>query len=111
MGAPDCEDAAARLLLYVTLTSGVLSALLVNGTICFMLTPLVVAVVVRSGLPLLACLLALATSTILGSVANIIVVESARGHVEVGFWDYAKFGFPVTVLTTAAGMLILTVSS
>ncbi len=45
--------------------------------------------------------------TILGSVANIIVVESARGHVEVGFWDYAKFGIPVTVLTTIAGMLIL----
>jgi Na+/H+ antiporter NhaD/arsenite permease-like protein len=45
--------------------------------------------------------------TILGSVANIIVVESARGHVEVGFWDYAKFGIPVTILTTAAGMGIL----
>jgi Na+/H+ antiporter NhaD/arsenite permease-like protein len=45
--------------------------------------------------------------TILGSVANIIVVESARGHVEVGFWDYARYGIPVTILTTAAGMLIL----
>jgi Na+/H+ antiporter NhaD/arsenite permease-like protein len=45
--------------------------------------------------------------TILGSVANIIVVESARGHVEVGFWDYARFGIPVTLLTTVAGMLIL----
>lgn len=45
--------------------------------------------------------------TILGSVANIIVVESARSHVEVGFWDYARYGIPVTVLTTAAGMLIL----
>ena len=45
--------------------------------------------------------------TILGSVANIIVVESARGHVEVGFWDYAKYGIPVTVLTTIAGMVIL----
>ncbi|HOY59352.1 MAG TPA: anion transporter, partial [Verrucomicrobiota bacterium] len=45
--------------------------------------------------------------TILGSVANIIVVESARKHVEVGFWDYAKFGLPVTVLTLVAGMLIL----
>lgn len=45
--------------------------------------------------------------TILGSVANIIVVESARGHVEVGFWDYAKFGIPVTVLTTAAGVGLL----
>jgi Na+/H+ antiporter NhaD/arsenite permease-like protein len=45
--------------------------------------------------------------TILGSVANIIVVESARGHAEVGFWDYAKFGIPVTILTTIAGMMIL----
>ena len=45
--------------------------------------------------------------TILGSVANIIVVESARGHVEVGFWDYAKFGIPVTILTTLAGMALL----
>ena len=45
--------------------------------------------------------------TILGSVANIIVVESARAHVEVGFWDYARFGIPVTILTTLAGMLIL----
>jgi Na+/H+ antiporter NhaD/arsenite permease-like protein len=45
--------------------------------------------------------------TILGSVANIIVVESARGHAEVGFWDYAKFGIPVTILTTIAGMAIL----
>jgi Na+/H+ antiporter NhaD/arsenite permease-like protein len=45
--------------------------------------------------------------TILGSVANIIVVESARGHVEVGFWDYAKFGIPVTILTTVAGMALL----
>ncbi len=47
--------------------------------------------------------------TILGSVANIIVVESARGHMEVGFWDYAKFGIPLTLLTTLVGMAILLV--
>jgi Na+/H+ antiporter NhaD/arsenite permease-like protein len=56
--------------------------------------------------------LALATTlagnlTILGSVANIIVVESARKHIEVGFWDYAKYGIPITVLTTAVGILLL----
>jgi Na+/H+ antiporter NhaD/arsenite permease-like protein len=56
--------------------------------------------------------LALATTlagnlTILGSVANIIVVESARGHVEVGFWDYAKYGIPITLLTTVAGIAVL----
>ena len=57
-------------------------------------------------------MLALATTfagnlTILGSVANIIVVESARRHIEVGFWDYAKYGIPITILTTAAGTVLL----
>ncbi|HUE37033.1 MAG TPA: anion transporter [Candidatus Acidoferrum sp.] len=45
--------------------------------------------------------------TILGSVANIIVMESARRRVEIGFWDYAKFGIPVTIATTIVGMAIL----
>ncbi len=45
--------------------------------------------------------------TIVGSVANIIVVESARGHIELGFWDYARYGIPVTLLTSVAGMVIL----
>jgi Na+/H+ antiporter NhaD/arsenite permease-like protein len=45
--------------------------------------------------------------TIVGSVANIIVAESAKGHLELGFWDYARYGIPVTILTTVVGMLIL----
>jgi len=45
--------------------------------------------------------------TILGSVANIIVVESARQHIKIGFWDYAKIGIPVTLLTTIIGVAIL----
>jgi Na+/H+ antiporter NhaD/arsenite permease-like protein len=45
--------------------------------------------------------------TLLGSVANIIVVESARGHIDIGFWDYGKFGIPVTILSTIVGMLLL----
>jgi Na+/H+ antiporter NhaD/arsenite permease-like protein len=58
--------------------------------------------------------LALATTfagnlTIIGSVANMIVVESAREHFEVGFWDYARFGIPITILTTAAGVAVLLV--
>ena len=56
--------------------------------------------------------LALATTfagnlTIVGSVANMIAVESAREHLEVGFWDYARFGIPITVLTTVAGVMVL----
>jgi Na+/H+ antiporter NhaD/arsenite permease-like protein len=40
-------------------------------------------------------------------VANIIVVESARQHIKIGFWDYAKTGVPVTILTTIIGVAIL----
>ncbi len=61
-----------RLLLYLMLTSGILSALLVNDTICLMLTPLVVAMIVRGRLPLLPYLLALATSANIGSVATLV---------------------------------------
>ncbi len=56
--------------------------------------------------------LALATTfagnlTIIGSVANMIVVESARDHIQVGFWDYARFGVPITIVTTAVGVILL----
>ena len=42
-------------------------------------------------------------------VANMIVVESAREHLEISFWDYARFGIPITFLTTAAGIVVLLV--
>ncbi len=43
--------------------------------------------------------------TILGSIANLIVVERARrGGVEIGFWTYFRLGAPVTVITIAIGV-------
>jgi Na+/H+ antiporter NhaD/arsenite permease-like protein len=43
--------------------------------------------------------------TILGSVANLIVVENARHEgVHVSFWDYCKAGVPITILTLALGI-------
>jgi Na+/H+ antiporter NhaD/arsenite permease-like protein len=41
--------------------------------------------------------------TITGSVANLIVVERARGEIHIGFWDYSRVGIPVTLLTLAVG--------
>jgi Na+/H+ antiporter NhaD/arsenite permease-like protein len=42
--------------------------------------------------------------TILGSIANLIVVEGARRRsVTIGFWDYAKVGLPITLATLALG--------
>ena len=38
-----------------------------------------------------------------------IVVESAREHLEIDFWDYARVGIPITAPTTAAGILVLLV--
>jgi Na+/H+ antiporter NhaD/arsenite permease-like protein len=45
--------------------------------------------------------------TITGSVANIIVVEKARGEAHIGFLDYMKIGVPVTLATLAIGLLWL----
>lgn len=43
--------------------------------------------------------------TVLGSVANLIVVESARrAGTELSFVEYLKVGVPLTVLTTIAGV-------
>ena len=46
--------------------------------------------------------------TILGSVANLIVVERARRqNIEIGFWDYFVVGAPLTVATILIGVLML----
>jgi Na+/H+ antiporter NhaD/arsenite permease-like protein len=42
--------------------------------------------------------------TITGSVANIIVVETAKPEVQIGFWDYIRVGLPITVFTLLLGM-------
>jgi len=41
--------------------------------------------------------------TITGSVANIIVVETAKPEVEVGFRDYLRVGVPITLITLLVG--------
>jgi Na+/H+ antiporter NhaD/arsenite permease-like protein len=46
--------------------------------------------------------------TILGSVANLIVVEVARGAgIKIGFAEYCRVGIPLTLLTLLAGWLLL----
>jgi Na+/H+ antiporter NhaD/arsenite permease-like protein len=46
--------------------------------------------------------------TLVGSVANLIVVQRARAqNVEIGFWEYFKVGAPLTVLTISVGVLWL----
>jgi Na+/H+ antiporter NhaD/arsenite permease-like protein len=45
--------------------------------------------------------------TVLGSVANLIVIERARREVNISFWEYARAGVPLTILTMAVGILLL----
>src|SRR5207237_834501 len=102
----------ARLLLYVTLTSGILSALLVNDTICLMLTPLVVTVVRRGKLPLLPFLVALATSANIGSVATLVgnPQNMIIGHFsQISFPEFSRSLLPVAIIGLAINFFILRV--
>ena len=100
----------ARLLLYVTLTSGILSALLVNDTICLMLTPLVVAVIRRGKLPLLPFLIALATSANIGSAATLVgnPQNMIIGHFShISFPEFSRSLLPAAVVGLAINFFIL----
>jgi Na+/H+ antiporter NhaD/arsenite permease-like protein len=45
--------------------------------------------------------------TLIGSVANIIVFESAGERCPVTFWGYARLGLPITLLTLLVGLVTL----
>jgi Na+/H+ antiporter NhaD/arsenite permease-like protein len=94
-----------RLLLYVMLASGVLSALLVNDTVCLLITPLVVAVIVRGRLPLFPYLMASATSANIGSVATLV---GNPQNMIIGHLSHIPFlRFSASLLPVAAvGLLI-----
>src|SRR5690242_6776776 len=93
------------LLVYLIFTSGILSALLVNDIVCLMLTPLVVAVIVRGKLPLPPYLFALAMSANLGSVATLVgnPQNMIIGHLShISFLRFSASLLPVAI----AGMAI-----
>jgi Na+/H+ antiporter NhaD/arsenite permease-like protein len=45
--------------------------------------------------------------TLIGSVANLIVVHQARYEARITFVDYLKVGVPLTLLTLAVGIGVL----
>jgi len=45
--------------------------------------------------------------TLLGSVANLIVVQRARSEVDISFREYARAGVPLTIVTLAVGVLLV----
>ncbi|HEY5935158.1 MAG TPA: SLC13 family permease [Kofleriaceae bacterium] len=104
---------SARSLLFgLTFVSGALSALLLNDTVCVVLTPLVVAVVVEARLPPLPYLLALASATNVGGVVSFSgnpqnMIVGANAHDTIGFAQYFLLALPVGVVCLAANAYIL----
>lgn len=104
---------SARSLLWgLTFLSGGLSALLVNDTVCVVLTPLVVAVVVEARLPPLPYLLALSAASNIGGVVSFSgnpqnMIIGAAAHGTIGFAQYLALTLPVGIacLATTAGLL------
>jgi len=102
---------SARALLWlVVLSAGVLSALFMNDTVCLMLTPILVRVTRRLGLPPAPYLIALATAANIGSTCTIIgnpqnALIAVRSG--IGFLPFLGALGPVAAVgLVAAGLLL-----
>jgi Na+/H+ antiporter NhaD/arsenite permease-like protein len=104
---------SARTLLFgLVFVAGALSAFLVNDTVCVVLTPLVVAVVVEARLPALPYLLALASAANVGGVVSFSgnpqnMIVGAAAHGTIGFAQYLALTLPVGVACLAANALLI----
>lgn len=104
---------ARGLLTLLVLVSGLLSALLLNDTVCLFLTPVVCEVCVRRKLPLGPYLLALATSSNIGSAATLVgnpqnILIGSLGPLD--FAHYAAAVAPAALLALLANALLLQLS-
>jgi Na+/H+ antiporter NhaD/arsenite permease-like protein len=45
--------------------------------------------------------------TVLGSVANLIVIQRSKNQVAISFWEYFKVGLPLTIMSIAVGVFLL----
>jgi Na+/H+ antiporter NhaD/arsenite permease-like protein len=104
---------SARSLLFgLTFVVGALSALLLNDTVCVLLTPLVVAVVVEARLPALPYLLALASAANVGGVVSFSgnpqnMIVGAAAHGTIGFLQYFLVTLPVGAACLAANAFVI----
>ena len=94
-----------RLLALLIVTSGLLSALFVNDTICVLFTPIVLAAVVRAGLNPVPFLIALATSANIGSV---MTLTGNPQNMLVGMYSKIPYGtfFLVQLPVGVAGLFL-----
>lgn len=101
-----------RLLLLLSWSAALLSAVLVNDTVCLFMTPLVIELVRRAQLPAGPYLVALATSANIGSSATLVgnpqnmLIGSMSG---MSFIDFSLATAPATLAALVAHSLILLV--
>ncbi|HEX4171350.1 MAG TPA: anion transporter [Acetobacteraceae bacterium] len=94
----------------LSLVTAILSNLVSNVPAVLVLKPFVTALPApeRAWLVVAMASTLAGNLTVLGSIANLIVVEkAARRGVMIGFWDYFRIGAPLTVLTLIVGTLWL----
>lgn len=91
----------------LTLFTGVLSNLISNVPAVLMLKPVVAAMPdARLGWLTVASASTLAGNlTLLGSVANLIVAETANRHrIDLSFWEYTRSGLIITLISMLIGV-------
>jgi len=104
---------SARSLLFgLTFVTGALSALLLNDTVCVLLTPLVVAVIVEARLPALPYLLALASAANVGGVVSFSgnpqnMIVGAAAHDTIGFAQYFAITLPAGAACLVANAAVI----
>jgi Na+/H+ antiporter NhaD/arsenite permease-like protein len=111
---PDIIAAVGRLHLdqlpVLSLVTAALSNLVSNVPAVLMLQPFVSALPDHDRAWLVVAMASTLAGnfTVLGSIANLIVVQRAAAFgVTIGFWDYFRVGAPLTLITLAIGTLWL----
>jgi len=99
-----------QLLIFVAVSSGLLSALFVNDTICLLYTPIILEVTIQLGVNPMPYLIALATSSNIGSV---MTVTGNPQNMLIGIYSkipyLSFFGalFPVTILGVIVTIIVI----
>jgi Na+/H+ antiporter NhaD/arsenite permease-like protein len=85
--------------------SALLSNLVSNAPAVLVFKPLVahLANPTRAWLTLAMSSTLAGNLTVVGSVANLIVIQQSRNKVRIGFWEYFRVGAPLAILTIVLG--------
>jgi Na+/H+ antiporter NhaD/arsenite permease-like protein len=95
--------------LFLVISSALLSNIVSNVPAVMLFKPLIPAIIDQEKAWLLLAMSSTLAGnlTILGSIANLIVIEGARPTVKIGFLEYMKIGAPLSILCIFLGFLWL----